>query len=125
MDYHLDAEVLNAKFHDTDIPLRTQEPQTFLLTGVTGFLGSHILAELLSRSPRVTVYAHVRARSVADARSRIEETCDAYGLWHKWLNEKRLQFVIGDLSKPRLGLEQGIWSTLVEKVDVIIHNGAR
>lgn len=131
MDYHLDGEDENAKFHGKAIPAGDNPLQTFLVTGATGFLGAHILADLLNRTPRVIVYAHVRAPSTDAALTRVKESCEAYGVWDEdWLSNRRLRFVTGDLSKPNLGIDEGddkeqMWNTLAENVDVIIHNGAR
>jgi thioester reductase-like protein len=35
-----------------------------------------------------------------------------------------LSCIVGDLSKPQLGIEQHRWQTLSQEVDVVIHNGA-
>jgi L-aminoadipate-semialdehyde dehydrogenase len=35
-----------------------------------------------------------------------------------------LSCVVGDLSKPHLGIEHHTWKTLSQEVDVVIHNGA-
>lgn len=131
MDYHLDGEVENARLRDRAIPFGDNPLQTFLVTGVTGFLGAHILADLLNRTPRVRVYAHVRASSTDGALARVKESCEAYGVWDEdWLSDRRLGFVIGDLSKPNLGIDEGngakqVWNQLADIVDVVIHNGAR
>ena len=131
MDYHLDGEVENTKFHGKAIPSGENPLQTFFVTGATGFLGAHILADLLSRTPRVRVYAHVRAPSTIVALARVKESCKAYGVWDEaWLGNRRLGFVIGDLSKPNIGIDEGshgnhVWEMLANNVDVIIHNGAR
>lgn len=126
MDYHLDGELLDVKSHHPSIPSTQISPQTFLITGGTGFLGAHILADLLNRSPAKKVYVHVRASSTTDALQRIKESCEAYGVWNaNWLEDKQIETVIGDLSKPNLGVDEAIWTKLAESVDCIIHNGAR
>ena len=126
MDYHLDGEVLNAKAHHQMIPSSENPPQTFLVTGATGFLGAHILADLLNRVPQVKVFAHVRAPSAKDALQRVKESCEAYGVWNEeWLDSSRAEAVAGDLSLPNLGIEENSWKRLANDVDCIIHNGAR
>lgn len=96
----------------------SSRPQHFFLTGATGFLGSFILANLLSR-PDCKVTALVRGGS-----SRVQESCVAYGLWSSKWNE-RLQYVAGDLSQPRFGLDGATWARMASSIDAIIHNGAR
>merc|ERR1711981_541775 len=54
---------------------------------------------------------------------RLERSLKAYGLWQSsW--SSRLSCVVGDLSKPSLGISAEVWSHLVQEVDVVIHNGA-
>lgn len=129
MDYHLDGEVENAKFHGKEIQARESGEkalQSFLVTGATGYLGVHVLANLLSRKSDLKVYAHVRASTTDDALDRVKDSCEAYGVWNEdWLRDRRLDVVVGDLSKTKLGVDEGTWDTLANNVDVIIHNGAR
>ncbi|PHH85060.1 hypothetical protein CDD83_973 [Cordyceps sp. RAO-2017] len=97
-----------------------------LLTGATGFLGSYMVHELLEGPARAHVIAHVRAKDAADGLARLENAAKAYGLWSSsWVSSSRLEAVVGDISKPQLGLGQDAWDRLCNKVDVIIHNGAQ
>lgn len=101
----------------------TTEPTVFL-TGATGFLGAHILRDLLTRqAPSVKVVALVRAKSDEQALERIRSTCRAYGFWDEAWTSK-LQSLCGDLGKPHFGLSQSIWDDLTKRVDAVIHNGA-
>ncbi|KAI9733546.1 MAG: large subunit of alpha-aminoadipate reductase [Cirrosporium novae-zelandiae] len=97
---------------------------TVFLTGVTGFLGTYLLRELLSRSnPSLHIIAHVRTKGEPGI-SRLRSSCQAYGVWNpEW--ESQIETVSGNLNEPRLGLSEQEWSALAEKVDVIIHNGAQ
>jgi L-aminoadipate-semialdehyde dehydrogenase len=104
----------------------TKHSPTVLLTGATGFLGSYILHELLEGPTKAHVIAHVRAKDAAQGLVRLETTAKAYGLWcPTWISTSRLEVVIGDISKPQLGLSQNIWDRLLGEVDVVIHNGAQ
>jgi L-2-aminoadipate reductase len=97
-----------------------------LLTGATGFLGAYVLYDLMMRSPSNHVYAHVRASSHEQAMDRVRTTCIAYGLWQDWWEtEGVLEVVLGDLEKPRLGLNDQDYAKVVENADLIVHNGAR
>ena len=123
MDYHLDGELLKTKYLPAAFPQGNNPIETFLVTGASGFLGAHTLADLLNR-PHTKVIALVRAKSSTDALQRITENCIAYGIWSKsWLS--RLECIPGDLSKPNLGLSPTTWKHLEDSVDVIIHSGAR
>ena len=117
---------LPTKFQEADpATIRASSNPTVFLTGATGFLGSYIIKDIFERSSRsVRVIAHVRG--VKDPKAglaRLQRSLQGYGLWKDdW--SMRLNCVIGDLSKPRLGIEQRTWQTLCDEVDVVIHNGA-
>ncbi|CAI4058807.1 hypothetical protein N7582_001204 [Saccharomyces uvarum] len=96
------------------------------VTGVTGFLGSYILADLLNRSPKnynFRVLAHVRAKDEKSAFERLHKAGVTYGTWHDKFASS-IQIVLGDLSKRQFGLSDEKWTDLANTVDVIIHNGA-
>ncbi|WEW60813.1 large subunit of alpha-aminoadipate reductase [Emydomyces testavorans] len=97
---------------------------TVFLTGATGFLGAFILRELLLRKePSVNVISLVRAKSADAALERVRATCKAYGFWcEEWVN--RLQCVQGNLGDEKFGFSDDLWKDLMNRVDVVIHNGA-
>ncbi|KAM6521077.1 large subunit of alpha-aminoadipate reductase, variant 2 [Fusarium solani] len=104
----------------------TEAGPTVLLTGATGFLGSYVLHELLEGPKRAHVIAHVRAKDAAAGLARVEAAAKAYGLWSpSWTSTNRLEVVVGDISKPRLGLLEETWDHLSNTVDLVIHNGAQ
>ena len=106
--------------------LRTGGTPTVFLTGASGFLGSYIINDILQRNkPRpIKLIAHVRGvKDSKAALDRLRGSLQGYGLWQEeW--SARLSCVVGDLSKPQLGIEQPVWETLAREVDVVIHNGA-
>src|SRR3954454_14876151 len=79
----------------------------YFVTGATGFIGRHLVGELLKREG--TVYALVREGS----RGRLEELAD------KLDAGDRIVLVVGDLSKEGLGVED-----FDEKVDHFFHLAA-
>ncbi|OJJ59497.1 hypothetical protein ASPSYDRAFT_43844 [Aspergillus sydowii CBS 593.65] len=97
---------------------------TIFLTGATGFLGAHILRDLLTRkSPSAKVVALVRGKSAEQALARVRSTCRAYGFWEEsWAS--RLECVCGSLGDARFGLTEAAWDDLTNRVDAVIHNGA-
>ncbi|MEV6595770.1 SDR family oxidoreductase [Actinoplanes sp. NPDC051346] len=52
---------------------------THVLTGATGFVGSHLLADLLSNDPTSTVYALARGDSQHPAAERVQAALDVAG----------------------------------------------
>ncbi|WP_445635085.1 Amino acid adenylation domain-containing protein [Nostoc sp. DSM 114161] len=122
---------LPSKFLNTKILLDSSiHPQNTLaepvldifLTGATGFLGTFLLAELLQQS-RSDIYCLVRASSIEQARVRIISRLKHYQLWQEDLSDRIIP-ILGDLSKPLLGIETRQFSRLAEKIDVIYHCGA-
>ena len=105
--------------------IRASANPTVFLTGATGFLGAYLIRDILERTGRVVrLIAHVRSvKDPTAALERLRRSLEGYGLWHdEW--SMRLSCVVGDLSKPQLGIEQHTWHTLSQEVDVVIHNGA-
>jgi L-aminoadipate-semialdehyde dehydrogenase len=113
------SEELPAKFETTGA---SSNPKTIFITGGTGFLGSHIIHQLVQDKTRFgRIIVHARASSTEAGLERVRNTCKAYGLEY----DDRVECVVGDLAKPRLGIEKTEWANLTGDVDVIIHNGAR
>ena len=105
--------------------IRRSARLTVFLTGATGFLGAYIIKDVMDRTRHaVRLIAHVRNASDSKAAlDRLRRSLLGYGLWQdEW--STRLSCVVGDLSKPHLGIEQHVWQTLCQEVDVVIHNGA-
>lgn len=117
---------LQTKYQTADpAAIRVSANPTVFLTGATGFLGAYIIKDILDRTSHpLKLIAHVRsAKDSQGALDRLRSSLVGYGLWQdEW--STRLSCVVGDLSKPRLGLEQSAWETLSKEVDVVIHNGA-
>lgn len=125
-DYAADArrlmEDLPKSFPSAENPNLT-ETITVFLTGVTGFLGSYILRDLLSRKTHIKVVAHVRGKSADISLQRVKDTCRAYGFWSENWSSK-IRCVTGNLGDPKLGLSNEVWDELSQSIDVVIHNGA-
>lgn len=103
---------------------------TLLITGATGFLGRH-LACLLGRRHRGRTIALVRAADTRRAGQRLATSLAAGALPFQAERDRdgnpalsRVQVVVGDLTKPRLGLAADAWRELSADVDVIVHSGA-
>ncbi|PHM37090.1 amino acid adenylation enzyme/thioester reductase family protein,thioester reductase-like protein [Xenorhabdus mauleonii] len=98
------------------------QPDTVLLTGSTGYLGLHLLEQLLKQTS-ARIICLCRASDEEHARDRIKAGFKNYQI--DVGNElKRVDFVVGDLGQPRFGLLPETWAQLAENVDVIYHNGA-
>lgn len=96
--------------------------ENILITGSTGYFGAFLLYELLQKTS-AHMYALVRANTVDEGKQRIKENLQELGLWEQRFSD-RIVAVTGDLSKPKLGIETGLFEMLAEKVDMIYHCGA-
>ncbi|QDQ01127.1 amino acid adenylation domain-containing protein [Lysinibacillus fusiformis] len=98
--------------------------RTVLLTGATGYLGSHVLYELLVKS-NAHIYCLIRESSHVTLDEKLKESMRFYfdeAIVAK-LN-KRVTVIQGDLGKLALNLSTEDERTLTEKIDAIIHCGA-
>jgi thioester reductase-like protein len=103
-------------------PVPGRDPQGLLLTGVTGFLGFHLLEKLLSLT-NARIYCLVRGLDDDAVTARFVDTLRFYG--HPELaGHPRIVLVRGDLGKPDLGLEPRLLQEFDERVDHIMHCGA-
>src|SRR3954468_13280616 len=85
-----------------------EDPLNYFVTGATGFIGRHLVAELLKREG--TIYVLVREGS----RGKVDALAERLGA-----DEGRIVPVNGDLSKPDLGVEG-----FDEKIDHLFHLAA-
>jgi nucleoside-diphosphate-sugar epimerase len=96
---------------------RRRRERTILVTGGTGFLGGHIVAELLARGYRVLALARPRGR--LSGAQRIARLLDWFGLDAG--ARARLDIVEGFIDEPRFGMAQPEYSHLLRAVTEIIH----
>ncbi|HJV61770.1 MAG TPA: thioester reductase domain-containing protein, partial [Albitalea sp.] len=97
-------------------------PQEIFLTGATGFLGVHLLADLLQATP-ARVHCLVRAPDAAAGAQRLADALRSHGLWRAE-HAARIVAVPGELDRPLLGLAEEAFAALAERIDAIYHNGA-
>ncbi len=93
-----------------------------LVTGATGFVGTQVVVRLLRNADHAVV-AFVRSESREDAIHRLSR------IWWNWpdlIREigGRIDVIAGDISEPRLGIDQLTYNTLLRRVTHIIHTAA-
>jgi len=95
-----------------------------LLTGATGYLGIHILNDILSMT-NLKVYCLVRGKNLRDAENRL------YGLLNYYFprkydakNMNRICVVNGDISMPQFGLSIENYANTGGNTSMIIHCAA-
>lgn len=103
------------------VSIQNHQLKTILLTGCNGFLGAHLLNDLLNNDKYI-IFCHIRAGSKDYGMAKIKDTFSKYNLSKKKLDLIRV--FCGDLSKPKLGLLDKEFEFLATEVDIICHNGA-
>lgn len=98
-------------------------PRCVLLTGATGFLGSHLLLDLLRHS-EAHVVCLVRAEDDEAAAERLRRALRGYSLPASREVMRRVTPLAGDLRSDRLGLSEQRWEWLAGEVDSIVNAGA-
>lgn len=102
--------------------VRLGDARGILLTGASGFLGAHLLAELLERCD-APIDCLVRGADANAARQRLEAHLRAQGVGRPEL-AGRVRVLAGDLAQPRLGLTRDEHDALAERVELVVHAGA-
>lgn len=97
-------------------------PRQVLLTGATGFVGAHLLDQLL-RQTEAHVVCLVRAQDEAQAMERLRSALVAQGLSPEVLS-RRVLALPADLAQPYLGVGAARFHQLAAECDVIFHNAA-
>ena len=103
-------------------PARQGPRRHVLLTGATGFVGAHLLHDLLSLGT-AKVTCLVRDGSNAGASDRVRSNLIRYRLWREEF-AGRVRTVAGDLGQPGLGLDAGQYQRLCLDIDTVVHNAA-
>ncbi len=106
-----------------DVRLSDAPPRAVLLTGATGWLGSHLLEALLSRTS-VKVCCLVRAGTPAEGEARLLDALRRHGIDVPGAWQARIEPVCGDLTAPGLGLDAGTWRRIAEQTDAVYHLAA-
>ncbi len=99
-------------------------PKNILLTGSTGFLGIHILEELL-RLEDTNIYCIIRDEPGITSTAKLHQKLNYYfGNKYDNLINNRIFVITGNISKPGFGLNQEDLLNLANSIDVIINSAA-
>lgn len=95
-----------------------------LLTGATGFLGIHILKELLAFTT-CEVYCIVRGKGKGDPLERLKKLIHYYFPEDgESMDLERVTIYEGDISRLQFGLSDETYSFLGSNAEIVIHNAA-
>ncbi|OBZ74288.1 L-aminoadipate-semialdehyde dehydrogenase large subunit [Grifola frondosa] len=101
--------------------------QTVLLTGTTGRLGCHLLAQLLQNPEVVRVYALNRESSGKDSALKVRQR-DAFTTWGLdvgLLSSPKVTFHVCNFPQGDLGLNKDLYKEIQDSVTIVIHNAWR
>ena len=115
-DAILSPELSFPSSNDTITTLATA--RSVFLTGATGYLGVHVLQQILDHNALATVTCLVRSSD----QDIVRKNCERYGLTE--VDHSRVVLEKGDLSLPHLGLSQSNWNRVSASIDFIVHCGA-
>ena len=107
-----------------DTPYRPSETPVgnLLLTGATGYLGIHILADFLEHDGGVA-YCLVRGSAPADCEERLAGRLRFY-FGSRYTKNDRIRVIRADLTQDRFGLTGAEYETLAKNVDTVINAAA-
>lgn len=117
-------ELMEPSALSVDPKVKPMPMHKVLLTGGTGYLGSHVLYELLVKT-NAHIYCLIRQNSNISLDKKLKDSMEFYfGEAIIPLLDQRVTVIQGDLSKEALNLSSEDIATLSEEIDAIIHCGA-
>ena len=124
--YTADNTIIPSSYESFQLekPLPNNINGDILLTGATGFLGAHILYELLEKST-YNIYCLIRGSSIDTATNRLKERLKYYfkdKLTPYFTN--RIIVINGDFTKEHLGLTTTVYNELCTNINCIINTAA-
>jgi thioester reductase-like protein len=97
-------------------PWTAQKGYTVILTGSTGSLGNYLLQELIAAPAVLRIYCFNRSNDAASRQQR------AFIYRGAEANFENVTFLHADLSQERFGIPPDTYTTLLESVNIVIHN---
>lgn len=130
----LDSEPVRALQEDAKLPPDVQinphyepqqltQPRAILLTGASGFVGSHLLADLLA-TRQADIYCLVRGDSAEHAGQRLDAVLQKHHIALSAEQRSRVYVVPGNLAEPRFALPDEQYQQLCRQVDIIYHSAS-
>ncbi|MBL1102103.1 thioester reductase domain-containing protein [Streptomyces coffeae] len=113
------------RLHEDITGFAPPDPHTVsdvFLTGATGFLGAFVLRQLLAHG--LTVHCLVRAPGADAGRKRLEENLRRYELLDD-LDLDAVRVLTGDVTRPRLGMPEEVYTELAGRIGAIYHSAAK
>ena len=123
-DYTEINKLLSSNINAGKPRMKKDNIKNILLTGATGYLGSHILDYLL-KNTKSNIYCLIRAKNNTDPQTRLLDTLRFYfGNKYDKLVFKRIFAVEGNISKNKLGLNSLYYNELGNNINCVINSAA-
>ncbi|MCL2628834.1 MAG: amino acid adenylation domain-containing protein [Oscillospiraceae bacterium] len=119
-DFDSIHEMLKLNRTNTEAISLTHPIGDVLITGATGWLGSHVLDEFLSSETGIA-YCLVRGKDITDSQNKLKVVLEHY-FGDKYLNNNRIVVVCGDI-KNRIKFDKPI-NTIIHSAANVKHYGA-
>ncbi|KAL4898547.1 hypothetical protein BDV59DRAFT_197449 [Aspergillus ambiguus] len=103
---------------------REYDGEHIIVTGSTGSLGAHIVAQLAHLEHVRRIYCLVRASSPLSAIQRVRQSLRTRGLLYNIspAEERKIVALPADLSNPvRLGLDDTVYHDMVKSITAVVH----
>lgn len=98
--------------------------KNILLTGSTGYLGIHLLYELINKTDS-NIYCLIRNKNGQDSKDRLIDKLTFYfGKDILQYIDKRIHVIVADISSHKFGLNNKEYKNLGDKIDLVIHSAA-
>ncbi|BDU23177.1 non-ribosomal peptide synthetase [Dyella sp. GSA-30] len=110
-------------FDQPSQPGQIAAPKHVFLTGVTGFVGIHLLQELLATT-RAAIHCPIRAQSEEHAQLRLEEVLSKNDIQLRPAELLRIRVYAADLAQPEFGLASSDYRYLCSTVDMVYHSAS-
>lgn len=95
--------------------------KNLLITGATGGIGQELVRLFLERTPH-RLFLCVRPNANISAERRVEKLFVKLGL--NGAHRKRIRILVGDITRPQLGLDSQDWKDTLREIDEFYHSAA-
>lgn len=122
LDFNYLTHVNNSFSKHPSVMRFTKQPyENILLLGCTGYLGIHLLRELLNNT-NCHITCLIRSKDDEEATIRLVKLYQFY--FHKKPNLNRIQVIDTDITKPHFGLVSSKYKELARNTDLAVNSAA-
>ncbi|UII69228.1 amino acid adenylation domain-containing protein [Pseudomonas sp. HN11] len=100
-----------------------RHPKHTLLTGATGFVGIHLLKELLETST-ACIHCPIRCEHPAAGLARLQQISERYQVEISHQDWARVRVYVSDLAHAHMGLDPAAYAQLCELIDLVVHSAS-